>query len=69
MLEYWQNPEATPELFTEDGWIRTGDIAVRDEDGFYWIKDRIKDSDDFWWCECLSAGKLKMPLATHPLPS
>ena len=34
MLEYWQNPEATAELFTEDGWIRTGDIAVRDEDGF-----------------------------------
>ena len=43
MREYWRNPEATAEIFTADGWIRTGDIGVRDADGFYWVKDRIKD--------------------------
>lgn len=43
MLEYWNKPEATADTFTSDGWLRTGDIAIRDEDGFYWIKDRQKD--------------------------
>ncbi|MFC0445977.1 class I adenylate-forming enzyme family protein [Pseudidiomarina halophila] len=40
---YWQNAAATAETFTADGWLKTGDVAVRDEDGFYWIKDRKKD--------------------------
>lgn len=40
---YWQNPAATQATFTSDGWLKTGDIAVRDQDGFYWIKDRKKD--------------------------
>jgi malonyl-CoA/methylmalonyl-CoA synthetase len=31
---YWQKPEATKDSFTEDGWFRTGDIAVRDEDSY-----------------------------------
>ncbi|KFZ31071.1 acyl-CoA synthetase [Pseudidiomarina salinarum] len=43
MLEYWNKPDATAETFTEDGWLKTGDIGVRDKDGFYWIKDRMKD--------------------------
>ncbi|WP_258239789.1 class I adenylate-forming enzyme family protein [Pseudidiomarina homiensis] len=40
---YWHKPEATKQTFSNDGWLKTGDIAVRDEDGFYWIKDRKKD--------------------------
>ena len=40
---YWRNPEATVQAFTEDGWLRTGDIAERDEEGFYRIKGRLKD--------------------------
>lgn len=43
MMEYWNKPEATEEIFTEDGWLRTEDIAIQDEDGFYWVKDRAKD--------------------------
>lgn len=40
---YWKKPDATQQTFTSDGWLKTGDIAVRDQDGFYWIKDRKKD--------------------------
>ena len=42
MKEYWNRPEATAESF-DRGWFRTGDIAEIDEDGFIFIKDRIKD--------------------------
>jgi long-chain acyl-CoA synthetase len=42
MKGYWNLPEAT-EASIRDGWFSTGDIAVVDEDGFYWIVDRKKD--------------------------
>ena len=38
---YWNDPDATARLF-EDGWLRTGDLASRDEDGYYWFKGRLK---------------------------
>ena len=43
MLEYWHRPEATVETITQDRWLRTGDVATVDEDGFVFIQDRIKD--------------------------
>jgi fatty-acyl-CoA synthase len=40
---YWNNEAATKAAFTKDGWLRTGDVARRDADGYYYIVDRIKD--------------------------
>jgi acyl-CoA synthetase (AMP-forming)/AMP-acid ligase II len=42
MLEYWENPEATAATI-QDGWLHTGDLATKDEDGYYWFVSRKKE--------------------------
>ena len=42
-LGYWNNPEATAEAWLPDGWFRSGDLARRDTDGFFYIAGRRKE--------------------------
>ena len=43
MKGYWQRQEATDEILDKDGWLRTGDVAIIQEDGYMRIVDRKKD--------------------------
>jgi 4-coumarate--CoA ligase len=42
-MGYWRNERATQETFDEEGFLKTGDVAVRDEEGRHWIVDRKKE--------------------------
>ena len=62
--EYHDRPEETDSSFTEDGWLRTGDIATRDELGYVDIVDRAKDvikSGGEW----ISSVELENELMAH----
>lgn len=64
MREYWNRPDATAETLV-DGWLRTGDVATMNDEGFVSIQDRIKDM-------IISGGENVYPaeiegvLAQHP---
>lgn len=57
MVGYHNKPEATKAVFTEDGWLKTGDVGTIDEDGFIYITGRIKEQYK------LSNGKYVFPAA------
>ncbi len=57
MKGYWKNPEATKEVLTEDGWLLTGDVAQRDEDGYFRIIARKADM----WYASHTKGKPAFP--------
>ncbi|MBH0230091.1 long-chain-fatty-acid--CoA ligase [Halobacillus yeomjeoni] len=43
MRGYWQKPEETAQVLSEDGWFKTGDLGYMDEKGYFYIVDRKKD--------------------------
>ena len=62
---YHKNAQATSEIFTEDGWLKTGDIGVLDEDGFLFIRDRKKDMIIVKGLKVFSA-QVEMVVHEHP---
>lgn len=61
---YLNKPDKTAELI-QDGWVKTGDIYRRDEDGFYWFEGR---GDDLFKCSGMwvTPGEVEEALITHP---
>jgi fatty-acyl-CoA synthase len=62
---YWRRPNETREAFTDDGWFRTGDIAVADDQGFHWLIDRKKDMF-ISGGENVYPAEIEAALAGHP---
>jgi acyl-CoA synthetase (AMP-forming)/AMP-acid ligase II len=65
MLGYWNNAEATRETITADGWLRTGDIASADADGFVRIHDRKKEMIKYKGYQ-VAPAELESVLMEHP---
>ncbi|HEX8804735.1 MAG TPA: AMP-binding protein, partial [Acidimicrobiales bacterium] len=62
---YWDDPEATAAACTPDGWLRTGDVAVVDDEGFLYLVDRVKDVIIVSGFNVFPA-EVEEVLATHP---
>ena len=65
MEGYLNNDEATAATIDSDGWLHTGDIAVRDEDGFYFIVDRLKELIKYKGFQ-VPPAELEAILINHP---
>jgi len=65
MKGYLNNPEATAQTITEDGWLRTGDIAHFDSDGYLFITDRLKELIKYKGFQ-VAPAELEAELLTHP---
>ncbi len=65
MQGYWQRPEATAESLSVDGWLRTGDIASLDEDGYVYIHDRKKEMIKYKGYQ-VAPAELEAVLLEHP---
>lgn len=63
---YWNRPDANEETFLPGGWIRTGDVAYLDDEGYLYIVDRIKDLV-IRGGENIGCGEVEAALLEHPL--
>ncbi|MBS1843018.1 MAG: AMP-binding protein [Actinobacteria bacterium] len=66
MQGYLGRPEATAETLTKDGWLRTGDVAVADEEARIWVVDRIKELIKYKGYQ-VPPAELEAVLLQHPL--
>jgi acyl-CoA synthetase (AMP-forming)/AMP-acid ligase II len=64
MAGYWRNPDANGESF-RDGWFRTGDAGYRDEGGYLFIRDRVKEMI-ISGGENIYPAEVERVLAQHP---
>ena len=63
---YWNRPDANKETFLPGGWMRTGDVAYLDDEGYLYIVDRIKDLV-IRGGENIGCGEVEAALLEHPL--
>lgn len=63
---YWNRPDANAETFLDGGWMRTGDVAYLDAEGYLYIVDRIKDLV-IRGGENIGCGEVEAALLEHPL--
>jgi long-chain acyl-CoA synthetase len=65
MTGYWDRPKETAEVLAPDGWLRTGDAARSDKDGYIWIVGRVADS---FLCQgqVVHPGDVERVLLGHP---
>ncbi len=65
MAGYWKQPELTQRAFTEDGWLRTGDVMVRDEQGYCTLVSRKRDIIKSGG-ENVFIGEVERVISEHP---
>jgi acyl-CoA synthetase (AMP-forming)/AMP-acid ligase II len=65
MKGYLNNPDATAQTLTPDGWLRTGDVGYVDEDGYFYIVDRVKEMIKYKGLQ-IAPAELEAVLLTHP---
>ena len=65
MQGYLNNPEATAETMSAGGWLRTGDIALIDDDGYMYIVDRLKELIKYKGFQ-VAPAELEAALVSHP---
>ncbi|EIN06725.1 acetyl-CoA synthetase-like protein [Punctularia strigosozonata HHB-11173 SS5] len=65
MKGYINNPEATADAITPDGWFKTGDVCIRDSEGFYTIVDRKKELIKYKGFQ-VPPAELESTLLQHP---
>jgi len=66
MMGYHNNAKATSDTVLQDGWLRTGDVAYQDSDGFFYIVDRIKELIKVKGLQ-VAPAELEAHLLSHPL--
>jgi fatty-acyl-CoA synthase len=65
MAGYWHLPEATARAIDAEGWLHTGDAARIDEEGYFWIVDRVEDRFESSG-QVIYPGDVERALARHP---
>jgi acyl-CoA synthetase (AMP-forming)/AMP-acid ligase II len=65
MSGYLNNPDATAATLDADGWLHTGDVAYVDEDGYFYIVDRLKELIKYKGYQ-VAPAELEAVLLTHP---
>ncbi|CAG9761517.1 unnamed protein product [Ceutorhynchus assimilis] len=65
MVGYYRNEEATKDIFISDGWLKSGDLGYYDEQGYFYIIDRIKELIKYKGFQ-VAPAELEAILLTHP---